>query len=569
MKNNLEYVNKDKRLLLSLKTKLNNSNYWCIITKNQLTEKWFFGKDITLLIENKLINRLKNWVYFYDKSWNWIEVLKRNAYIIPFKENKDVYITWLSALKLWWSFSSITFWTRSRIKKYAIDIDSNTIDFDISEKNFIPKTESLTIDNTLINKATTEQAILDYLDTKNQSNDFEEFLQKIDEIKTTINYKDIINLAKNNWQFESLARIWYILDRILWYSFSEKDEFLELIKNNLGKNGVILNYSGKQNKWTSSSEWRMVNNMATSEKIINRREFIGLPIQYINKSNAIKLSTDLIKVKDKVGKIWFTFNDIELKDLLRYESYFWNLVEWTVFTLEEALNILIKDIEPKQRPKEDVYDIKNYFNIYEDFLLWKIDLNMPILDLIRLVNKRIAWHKWTEETWKPAGIFRCDTDIPYDVRVWTGFTPISHKWLKSLLNFIESEYNKITDPFIKSFFIHFFIAEAHPFADWNWRTARLVSNLILLKDWFLPHLCTPQNKNYVYSKGLSDMTDLSNPWKLIEYYEKAMKKSKEIFLEKNRAIKLFLLSKEFEEDSREVPRSSVDISDIITKFYKD
>ena len=34
--------------------------------------------------------------------------------------------------------------------------------------------------------------------------------------------------------------------------------------------------------------------------------------------------------------------------------------------------------------------------------------------------------------------------------------------------------------------IHFDFIKIHPFIDWNWRIARLLMNLYLVKYWFLP-----------------------------------------------------------------------------------
>ena len=48
----------------------------------------------------------------------------------------------------------------------------------------------------------------------------------------------------------------------------------------------------------------------------------------------------------------------------------------------------------------------------------------------------------------------------------------------------------INNPILKASDIHFYIAQIHPFFDGNDRTARLMSNLILKKDGYLPFLLT-------------------------------------------------------------------------------
>lgn len=557
---------------MKLFQKLKKSNLTTIFTTNEILWEWFSYKEISAMIKNDLLQKLKNWIYYFDRHWTWVDFLLKNSYIVPFKDWKDVYLTGLSSLKLWnWWMDNITIWTKIKwIRPFSISVKDTEVTYDISVKSYDPDIKELNIWWTIVKVASTEQAILDYLDTKRDSNNFELFIKKIDEIKEQINYESLLKIAIKNNQVESLSRVWYLLENVLWYNFEQKEIFLKTVQNTI-KSKIKLDYSWKSNSWTTSNDWRILNNLSTSKRVISRREFEWLPLEYIDKSNAIKLSLPIIELATRFQKYSDKINDSEksVKDLLIYESYFWNLVEWTVFTIEEALRIMLKWETPKNRPQNDVYDIRWYYSVYTDFLEWKIDLNMNILELIKLVNNRIVWHKWTEDTGKPAWIFRCDAKIPYNVFVGSSFSPIDFTKLWSLLNFIEKEFSEINNDFIKAFFIHFFIAEAHPFPDWNWRTARLISNLFLLRWWYLPPLCTPQNKNYLYSKWLSDMTHDSDITKLTDYFSKAMNKSYQFVLEKNKLLQLWLVKGEFEEDWKDIMRSNINIDDIFKEFYKE
>jgi Fic family protein len=55
--------------------------------------------------------------------------------------------------------------------------------------------------------------------------------------------------------------------------------------------------------------------------------------------------------------------------------------------------------------------------------------------------------------------------------------------MNDFINYCNSNEINILKQIAK---IHFDFVKIHPFTDWNWRIARLIMNLYLVKNWFLP-----------------------------------------------------------------------------------
>ena len=55
--------------------------------------------------------------------------------------------------------------------------------------------------------------------------------------------------------------------------------------------------------------------------------------------------------------------------------------------------------------------------------------------------------------------------------------------MKDLISWFIKNKNKL-NPVVLAWEFHYRFVKIHPFIDWNWRTIRILINLILMKKWF-------------------------------------------------------------------------------------
>ncbi len=156
-----------------------------------------------------------------------------------------------------------------------------------------------------------------------------------------------------------------------------------------------------------------------------------------------------------------------------------NAIEWNSFTQEEVKVLVedwitvwwktIREVKETENLAELTNIIWDFFD--KDFVLTK--------DFILNIHKNLLF--WIEKNnlWK----YR-------DIQVYISWSeeklPKSSEVEKLMNQFINycNEYDKnILEKVAKT---HYDFVKIHPFVDWNWRIARLLMNLFLVKNWFLP-----------------------------------------------------------------------------------
>jgi fido (protein-threonine AMPylation protein) len=238
---------------------------------------------------------------------------------------------------------------------------------------------------------------------------------------------------------------------------------------------------------------------------------------FLEKAKKLKLKKDLF-LKDQTdeveacrlhySEIFEKLPELTKKDFLKNYiiefAYNTASIEGNTISLEEARNLLVEGITPKDRTLREIYDLQNtekvFFEIYknEDKLKLNHDLIIKIHDdLLNNIDERKGYRK---------------TDIRV---VHSNFDATPGMYVKTdmdlLLKWLEDNKNKL-HPLVLGIVFHHKFEKIHPFYDGNGRTGRMIMNLILLKNNFPPIVIHKKTrKDYLESMQDADEGDL---WKL-------------------------------------------------------
>lgn len=150
-----------------------------------------------------------------------------------------------------------------------------------------------------------------------------------------------------------------------------------------------------------------------------------------------------------------------------YEAYFSNYIEGTEFTLEEAREIVFEGLVPQQRPK-DAHDILGTYRLVADtYQRSRVPRSADELISILQDQHRIMLRERPEigpGEWKQR-----------NNRVG-GYEFVDHRLVEGTFREAYRFYASLPAGFARAAFAMFVIAEVHPFADGNGRTARLLMN---------------------------------------------------------------------------------------------
>jgi Fic family protein len=150
-----------------------------------------------------------------------------------------------------------------------------------------------------------------------------------------------------------------------------------------------------------------------------------------------------------------------------FEAYFSNYIEGTEFTLEEAREIVFEGLVPQQRPK-DAHDILSTYQLVADtYQRSRVPKSADELISILQDQHRIMLRERPEigpGEWKQR-----------NNRVG-GHEFVDHRLVEGTLREAHRFYASLPGGFARAAFAMFLVAEVHPFADGNGRTARLLMN---------------------------------------------------------------------------------------------
>jgi hypothetical protein len=150
-----------------------------------------------------------------------------------------------------------------------------------------------------------------------------------------------------------------------------------------------------------------------------------------------------------------------------FEAYFSNFIEGTKFALDEAQDIVFKDIVPLNRP-EDAHDIKGTFEIVaSDKEMSRTPKTFD--DFIELLQSRHKILMGGRPDKKPGTIKERANQAGSTLFVAPDLVLGTFKQGFEI-------YKKLTTPFSKAVFMMFFVSEVHPFNDGNGRIGRIMMN---------------------------------------------------------------------------------------------
>jgi hypothetical protein len=190
-----------------------------------------------------------------------------------------------------------------------------------------------------------------------------------------------------------------------------------------------------------------------------------------------------------------------------FEAYFSNYIEGTIFTLDEAIQIVYAHEIPIARP-QDAHDILGTFAIVSS-VTQMTRLPVDADDFLELLHSRHAQMMERRPEIRP-GEFK---DKPNQAGA-TGTVFVHPDRVQGTLVKGFELYRELADPFARATYMMFLVSEVHPFADGNGRIARIMMNAELVAANQERIVVTPSMREG-YIGSLRDLSAYGNPDTLI------------------------------------------------------
>jgi prophage maintenance system killer protein len=150
-----------------------------------------------------------------------------------------------------------------------------------------------------------------------------------------------------------------------------------------------------------------------------------------------------------------------------FESYFSNYIEGTEFTLEEAEDIVFHGAMPQQRP-QDAHDILGTYRLVAD-AHERSRIPGSADELVRILKSQHGTMLAERPEIDPGMWKQVNNHVG-------GRAFVSPHLVEGTLREVYRFYDSLPPGFARAAFAMFLVAEVHPFADGNGRTARLLMN---------------------------------------------------------------------------------------------
>lgn len=194
-------------------------------------------------------------------------------------------------------------------------------------------------------------------------------------------------------------------------------------------------------------------------------------------------------------------------------NYHSNRIEGGTLTKSETRTVMIGNITVKDKPLSDIREMKGHDEVMKQILLVG-------LGEVRLSERRIKdIHKTIIATEKPEelriGAWKTEGNniINYKNETFR-FTPPEDvreamhdllNWLNAGLDKIENKAKDAPHPLLLAFEFHLRYLTIHPFDDGNGRTARLLTNLVVVSLGYPPFWVQEGGEKDVYNRYLGDV----------------------------------------------------------------
>jgi Fic family protein len=203
---------------------------------------------------------------------------------------------------------------------------------------------------------------------------------------------------------------------------------------------------------------------------------------------------------------------LELLNKINYKlrlewNYTSNSMEGNSLTKRETRTVMVGVINVQDKPLKDIIEIRNHDKVISTVMkMGKAELNVSE-SRIREIHKGIMYEEDPEKMkyagqWKNVDNYMINFEGErYDFVPHAEVGERMHQlinWLNSEKEKIERSKPNITHPVILALKFHIDYLTIHPFYDGNGRTARILSNLILISYGFPPFYINDNEKQNYY-----------------------------------------------------------------------
>jgi len=191
-----------------------------------------------------------------------------------------------------------------------------------------------------------------------------------------------------------------------------------------------------------------------------------------------KISFNLEKIKNNRPLNKTELNELK-KSMWVYFTYNSNAIEWSTITLWETKIILEDWLTIWWKTLKEVSEVQNHKWVL-DFLYKFLDSKEDLSeDVIKKVHNLVLKNIDDENAWKYR---RLQVMISWEEKDPVEPTRIDEE-MKNLIIWFNENKNRL-EPVVLAWEFHYRFVKIHPFIDWNWRTIRILINLILMRVWF-------------------------------------------------------------------------------------
>lgn len=237
--------------------------------------------------------------------------------------------------------------------------------------------------------------------------------------------------------------------------------------------------------------------------------------------------------------------DKNIKNKINYKfrldwNYYSNSMEGNTLTMEETRSVMINNIEVKGKPIKDINEMKGHDQIITDILkMGKGDIRLSEAR-IKAIHKGIMFEDNAENIIK---IGKWKTDANYIIN-YKGerfdFVPPAdvieriHELLNktnTAIDAIKANRKDAPHPIDVAIQFHLDYIIIHPFYDGNGRTARILTNLLLISFGY-PPFWIKKNEEDRYSRYLADIQGYGgNPDLFLDFVAELILRSQQLVLD--------------------------------------
>lgn len=230
-----------------------------------------------------------------------------------------------------------------------------------------------------------------------------------------------------------------------------------------------------------------------------------------DKLRAIASLRELIEAKGKLPEEVLRKIDYKFRLECNYNS---NKIEGGTLTKPETRSVMIGNITVEGKPLKDIREMKGHDEVMQDILRIGTGEKRISEKRIKDIHKKIIVPETPEEE-KEIGEWKQIGNHIFNYRLEKfEFTPPEEvpvaihdllNWLNAGLDKIHNNPKDAPDPLLLAFEFHTKYLTIHPFIDGNGRTARILSNLVLVSLGYPPFWVTEGGEKDAYNRYLADV----------------------------------------------------------------